>query len=241
MASRHMHHYTTLVHTKKKIRSKLRRDAVSLTLWVENFNRLLTDKGSTVKAALNWMEEGGCDLDLVFNLLPECTPKPAPSMLRLRLKNDWSQMIRRAERLRKQIARTQACLRAAQTDRLSPILVALDSKLFSDELPLVLDSSSNWLNDSKIGIPALRRVLDSRKIPSQLAFYALCRHVEKTIPPRRSRYIYEHLANLLEAGKQAQGFPYKTIDPESVKRQVRRFKQKHPDLWKAPGLLSGGP
>jgi hypothetical protein len=195
MASRHVYHYTTLVRPKGKIRSKPRRDAVSLTLWVENFDRLLTDKRSTAKAALNWMEEGGCDLDLVFNLLHECTPKPAPSALRLRLRNDWSGMIRHAEQLQKQIEWTQACLRAVQTDRLSPFLPALDSQLLSQELPLVLDSTSNWLSDPQIGIPALRRVLDGKKIPRQLAFYALCHHVEKTIPPRESRYIYEHLVH----------------------------------------------
>jgi hypothetical protein len=197
-----------------------------LEQWVKKFNIPLLDPEWKCKAALRWMAAHGCDVDLIMNLLAGCThPKADENFVTLHLKEENRRLLCHLERLKREISDTIAALGAVVTEPSASRFLPLNTRLFSVELPVALESAHKYLVDSKLGIPWLRQTLDNRRLPSGLALIALCVHVRKM----SGKTAYSQIADLLEAGYYAHGFD-REVDPNSLSRRVRRFREQHRQL-----------
>jgi hypothetical protein len=182
----------------------------SIEPWVANFNGLVRGRKSMCQATLKDLEQTGCDVSLIFELLfgstcPEQGEIVLKSILRQR-RNHLCELNRAIERLKTALGNEEIKQMIQQFSSLSV------------ELPDALAVAGGDLT----------RHLDTydlRKYPRQLALFALCLYVRRVT----GSYHYAKIANLLQVAYQAHNTP-RIVDEHSLAREVRRFNRTHPEL-----------
>ena len=185
--------------------------------WARNFHAILYGPERKYLDALIWTVEHDCDPERVLYLVAAAThPCEANSNAVHEVKRKLKEKKNRIKNIGKLIRKMQTAWQELEEEIDAIPRFFLST---SAELQSALQSANSLL-------VRLRKFHDTRKVPdSGLALAALCIYVRR----KQEKCAYPRIADLLEAGYAAHGIDC-DVDPVSLGRRVRRFKQDHPEI-----------
>jgi hypothetical protein len=171
-----------------------------------------------------WLISRGCDPHFLTEFLAGCThAKAEHNEIKRQLTTPISSLLRKMRALQTQVKKTADALKAVRDEPFASAFRPLNTSLFGAEFPAALDAAAAYLADSKLGIPGVRKAFWPRKLPKDLALITLCMYIREVT----GSCCDAKVADLLEAAHLAHGRT-RHIDPSSIARRIRRFRQQFP-------------
>jgi len=206
--------------------------------WVAELEKLLRDRDwASAKLVFKWLRDVGCDAEWIIQLLAACTHSD-PNIrnpLALQTKIHIRNFLRLLPQFEMRASKTQQVFQALNAEPYAEHFPPFPTAIFRVEFPVVHTTAGGYLKHPGLGIPCLKKSFNARKIPSDLLLVALCTYIRRII----GRPSYPQIALLLDAGHAAHK-QNKEVDPESLRKTVKRFETSRPELFHALAELSPG-